>query len=438
MFDATIITPRRRDKNIFDLSWTIELEWDFEATLSKDIFLTWSDLLDLRVRTATPEQLPNLTMSDNEKIVISDFFWYALNQEKAIEIMGGRDIIIVSLETKPTGYQYMDQYWGHKQRYTLDKEYLSNFNNVSFIIDNSAPDMNVVNSDVKFLSSHSWSKQWLQQCHPEVPTFKRRLLKKSDVRERHDWDQHNAALLNYYENWNTLSHDYTLSLGTFKTFRLDLYNKLKIKGLADKGYIGTYCESWNSDRLEEHRNHLENILTEPVDYTNFPDTIPNLPGDLAPGFDCGGAGAYTYNQHCFFNSKLEVIVESVAEPSSKIIEFGISHNNSKPFPISQLTEKTSRMLLLGKPFLLVTTNILYQQLEEWGFDLYMDVFGNYIGKDFEETNNNICEIINDMKNGKQYDVDLIKRISAHNYNNIAEFIKGGFDPGKVAEQLNFK
>ena len=437
MFDATIITPILKDHSLFDFTWTIDIEWDFEKTLSKNMFLPWSDLLDLRVRTATPDQLPELTISDNEKIVISDFFWYAFNQKKAVELMGGRDIIIVSLESKPNGYQYMDQYWGHNNRYTLDKEYLSNFNNVSYIIDNSSPNMNDINSDIKFLPSYSWSRQWLQQVHPTIPTYKNTLLKKSDVNELHDWGKHNAALLNYFANWNTISYDYTLPLGTFKTFRLDLYNKLKIKGLADKGYIGTYCETWNWDRLEEHQNHIDKLLTEPVDYTNFPDIFPNLPGDRNQGYDQGGAGGFTYNQQCLFGSKLEVIVESVAEPSSKIVEFGIAHN-SKPFPISQLTEKTCRALLLGKPFLLVSTNILYQQLEEWGFDLYMDVFGNYIGKDFEETNNNICEIINDMKNGKQYDVDLIKRISAHNYKNIVEFVNDGLSPGKVAEQLNFK
>jgi hypothetical protein len=435
-YDATIISPVRKDKNLFDVSHVIEIEWDFEKTLTKNLFATWTDLLNLRVRVATCDVFQEITISENEKIIISDFFWYAFNKEKAIELFGGLDIIIVCLESKPNGYQYMDQNWGHTQRDTLDQEYLSNFSSVSYIIDNSSPMLTEINSDVNFFPSYSWSKEWLRQLHPESPTYIDNLLRKSDDTSKHDWHNHQATLEDYFTNWNTISNEYTLSLGTYKAFRLDLCNKLTTKGLADNGYIGTYCETWNLDRLEEHKEHIDNMLTEPIDYDNFPDIFPNLPGDRKQGYDLGGAGGFTYNQQCLFGSKLDIIVESVAEPNDKMNEYGIKHYNGKPFPISQLTEKTCRAMLLGKPFLLVTTTILYQQLQEWGFDLYTDVFGNYIGKDFEETNNNICDIISDMKNGKQYDVDLIKRISAHNYNNIPAFILPD-SPGKIAEQLNF-
>ena len=163
MFDATIITPLRLNTELFDDTHTIRLEWDFEKTLSKNIFLTWSDMLELNVRTTTPETIHKIGVAPEEKIVISDFFWYAFKKEKAIELFKGKDIIIISMESKPNGYQYMDQYWGHTQKHTLSRESLSNFNNVTYIIDNSHPGLNNINPDINFLPSHSWSKQWLQQ-----------------------------------------------------------------------------------------------------------------------------------------------------------------------------------------------------------------------------------------------------------------------------------
>ena len=437
MFDATIITPLRLNTELFDDTHTIRLEWDFEKTLSKNIFLTWSDMLELNVRTTTPETIHKIGVAPEEKIVISDFFWYAFKKEKAIELFKGKDIIIISMESKPNGYQYMDQYWGHTQKHTLSREYLSNFNNVTYIIDNSHPGLNNINPDINFLPSHSWSKQWLQQVYPESPIRIGGLLKKADSVVEHDWSHHWKRMDTFFRNWNNFDYDYTLSLGTMKTFRVDLFNKIKNRELDTKGQIGTYCDTWDLERLEDHREHFNKVLTDPIEYSNFPDKFSQLPGDRKGGYDQGGAGGFTYNELCLYTSKLELIVESVAEPSKKFIDFGINNHNGEPFPISQLTEKTSRMLLLGKPFLLVTTTMLYEQLEEWGFDWYKDIFGDYRGKDFEETNSNVCDILSDLKNGRKYNLEHLQRVSTHNYKNIAQYLNDRAGPQYIGKQLNF-
>ena len=437
MFDATIITPIRLNPELFDDTHIIRLEWDFEKSLSKNCFLTWSDMLNLNVRTATPETVHKIGIAPQEKIVMSDFFWYAFKKEKAVELFKGKDIIIVSMESKPNGYQYMDQYWGHPQKDTLSQEHLSNFNNVTYIIDNSHPGMHDINPDINFLPSHSWSKQWLQQVYPESPIRVGGLLKKADSVEEHNWSVHWEKMNKYFEDWNTLAYDYTLSLGTMKTFRVDLFNKIKIRDLDTRGQIGTYCDTWDWERLENHQRHFSTVLNDTVEYSNFPNKFKQLPDDRKDGYDRGGAGGFTYNETCLYNSKLELIVESVAESSKKFIDFGVNNHNGEPFPISQLTEKTSRMLLLGKPFLLVTTNMLYEQLEEWGFDWYRDIFGDYRGKDFEETNSNVCDILSDLKNGKEFNIEQLQRISKHNYDNIAPYIADTYGPQYVAKLLNF-
>ena len=435
MFDATIITPLTKDPELFDLTDVVLLEWDFEKTLSKQIFNKWADMLDLNVRTAVPEILHKIGISPEEKIVISDFFWYAMKQEKAVELFEGKDIIIVCPESKPNGYQYMDQYWGHTQKGTLDENYLSNFNNVSYIIDNAHPDINAL-PNVDFVPSHDWGWNWLRSVHPESQCSKKHLLRKSDQHGEHNWQMHWKKMDVFFNNWNTTPKDYTLSLGTMKTFRLDLYNKLKDANLLDSGFVGTYSDTWNKVRLLDHKDHFDKVLTKKVDLDAFPEKIPQLPGDRKPGYDAGGAGGYTYNEQCHFCSKVELVVESVAEPSEKFIKFGKEEHNGIPFPISQMTEKTGRAIVLGKPFLLVTTNVLYDQLEEWGFDWYKSVFGDYRGKDFEETNNNICDILRDLRN-KRYDTNMLQRIAMSNYNNVKDYAQNDFDPQKIAKKLNF-
>ena len=431
MSDTELVFILPLQRGGFESTPIIQHEWNFEADILESLYLSTQD----HFRHEWPKQYPDIQITvyrldlntiehspkkSNQYIFMTDFFWYALKQQSAIDCFAGRNIIIWSSESKPNGYLYMDQYWGHQPKFTLDKEYLENFNSVGYVIDNCHPELQKFDN-VQIFPSLDWSYSWLRSLHPDVDTDEnKKILRSSDTNAPIDWKLHREKMDIFYDDWNSL-WDYTLSLGTYKTFRMDLLNKIYQRGLDDRGYIGTYCDTWNfQKRAQLYDEASSKVLTEPVDHSLIPEKITNLPGDLELGYDVIGAGGFTYNPQCLYNSKVEIVVESVAEPNRAMVDTGIKIFNSEPFPISQPTEKTCRMLLLGKPFLIVSTTMLYEQLTDWGFDLYSSVFGDYRGRNFEETNNNVCDVIAQINN-REFDTNELRRIANHNFENAKRF-----------------
>lgn len=77
-----------------------------------------------------------------------------------------------------------------------------------------------------------------------------------------------------------------------------------------------------------------------------------------------------------------------------------------------ITEKTWKPIAFGMPFVINCNIKQLERLEELGFDTFTSLFGNYHTDDFETTNDNIIEII---QNIDSYDTKELKRICRKNW-----------------------
>ena len=80
-------------------------------------------------------------------------------------------------------------------------------------------------------------------------------------------------------------------------------------------------------------------------------------------------------------------------------------------PISQLTEKTYKPIAAGMPFLISGGGAELDHLTNLGFENFLDVFGDYRGSTFQETNDNI---INIASHPEKYDKEELAKRCVHN------------------------
>ena len=80
-------------------------------------------------------------------------------------------------------------------------------------------------------------------------------------------------------------------------------------------------------------------------------------------------------------------------------------------PISQLTEKTYKPIAVGMPFLISGGGAELDHLTNLGFENFIDVFGDYRGSTFQETNDNIINIVN---HPEKYDKEKLAVRCIHN------------------------
>jgi hypothetical protein len=80
-------------------------------------------------------------------------------------------------------------------------------------------------------------------------------------------------------------------------------------------------------------------------------------------------------------------------------------------PVSQLTEKTYKPMAVGMPFVISGGGSELDALTELGFENFIDVFGDYRGNTFQETNDNIIKIISDPS---RYDRQTLTAHCIHN------------------------
>lgn len=415
----TFFCPTTIDSEYFNVTDTLlaESEWEisnFQHVSNYNPMLPFDINPDLLTVTKLE---PNNFLNTDIKgpVVITDLLWYGLKSESRIKFFAGKDILITNLESKPAGTQYMDQWYGHTKNDWLDAEYLSNFKSVTYLIDNFHPELNDFHN-INFVYNYLWTWRYLCTTHPKINRDGKKIKTHSQLSEDLDFDTHFVNMEKFYANWHNLEKDFTLPVGQLKTFRIDLVNKLLRKALYQKGFVGSFVDIPKSEILSL-KDHFNKVLSEPIIYELFPDRIGPLPNDrdFNSSYEFND---FVINDYCFYNSRIELVVESVAEPTKLFREFGKSEGNGDIFPMAQLTEKTLKPILLCKPFLLNASNYCYDQLTEWGIDWYSDVFGDYRGKDFEETSNNICEI---LENISKYDPEVLKKIAYKNYQACYDF-----------------
>jgi len=73
--------------------------------------------------------------------------------------------------------------------------------------------------------------------------------------------------------------------------------------------------------------------------------------------------------------------------------------------------------LYGMPFVINGSRYILDALRDMGYNPYTEIFGDYISKDWAETNDNIIHII---KNIDTYDWDRILQIALYNYKTLSE------------------
>jgi len=87
---------------------------------------------------------------------------------------------------------------------------------------------------------------------------------------------------------------------------------------------------------------------------------------------------------------------------------------------SQLTEKTFKPMAYGMPFLLNGGYGIFEYLETLGFKTFTDVFGDYTGETYADTNTNILQI---LENLDSYDWEVIADHCEHNYDMLMSWTK---------------
>lgn len=181
-------------------------------------------------------------------------------------------------------------------------------------------------------------------------------------------------------------HNFVALLGKTKKHRVDFAQKVLEQNLHLDNEVGTNFR-------EEHDDYASFCLKYEKD-NNFQYCNDR---DMAP----------EWYQDCKVWISLETAYNDLEIPSDGL-------------QFSQLTEKTFKPMAYGMPFLVNGGYGIFDYIEELGFKTFKDVFGDYTGSTYEETNNNIIEI---LKNLDSYNWDLVADHCEHNYDVLMHWTK---------------
>jgi len=170
---------------------------------------------------------------------------------------------------------------------------------------------------------------------------------------------------------NNKKHDFTCLLGKIKSHRLDMWFKACNNSLVENNIIG----SWDK--------HIINPK-----YESNP-------------LQCNDRDV---KQQWVTQSKLWISMETFPDVGSDL------------YPITQITEKTFKPILYGMPFVINGSRYILDALRDMGYNPYTEIFGDYISKDWSETNDNIIHIINNIDT---YDWGRILQIALYNYKTLS-------------------
>jgi len=176
--------------------------------------------------------------------------------------------------------------------------------------------------------------------------------------------------------------------------KFDFLKKLWKRGLLDKTNWTWVCnyidlKDYDSDEFVKYLN---------IDINNFNSF--QLNDDIMYGtmLDKADEFLYTINPSWFYNSKVNLIVES--NPFNRSIH---------------LTEKTFKPIFLGVPFVIFASKGHLDKLREFGFDVFESVIGKY------DCTNADSVIDAGIRLSKIYNSESVIRICQHNKLNLHNF-----------------
>ena len=176
-------------------------------------------------------------------------------------------------------------------------------------------------------------------------------------------------------------HNFVALLGKPKNHRIDFAQRVVDNNMHNDNEIGTNI-------LDEHDDYMGLVLKY-EEKTNLGNSFDR---NMSPEWisDC----------------KVWVSMETV---------YNDCEISDDSLCFSQLTEKTFKAMAYGMPFLLNGGYGIFEYIERLGFKTFTDVFGNYAGATYQETNNNI---INILKKIDSYDLGIIADHCEHNHDTL--------------------
>lgn len=197
------------------------------------------------------------------------------------------------------------------------------------------------------------------------------------------------------------------------------FNNLKIKKHKFVALLG---------KRKPHRTNFADIIIE----NNLVDNNvigTNMPGemyrDLFPKYESknnewGPVSDREMKIEWLTKCKLWISFETVYD------DLDIQENE---MVYSQLTEKTFKPMAYGMPFLLHGGLNCIEHLNSLGFKTFIDIFGDYRGKTYIETNKNILDVIQKCDT---YDWNKIAEYCVHNHDTLLKY------DSKTVTELFFK
>ena len=181
-------------------------------------------------------------------------------------------------------------------------------------------------------------------------------------------------------------HDFVALLGKTKKHRHDFASKVLARNLHLNNEIGTNFK-------EEHDDYRHFKLK----YERNDSFQYHMDRDMQP----------EWYKECKVWISLETAYNDHEIPKDEL-------------QFSQLTEKTFKPMAYGMPFLINGGYGIFEYLEMLGFKTFTDVFGNYEGETYTDTNSNILDI---LENLDSYDWDMIANHCEHNYDMLMSWTK---------------
>lgn len=181
-------------------------------------------------------------------------------------------------------------------------------------------------------------------------------------------------------------HNFVALLGKTKQHRVDFAKKVIEQNLHLDNEVGT-------NFIEEHEDYIQLNLK----YERTGDFDYHMDREMQP----------EWINDCRVWISLETAFNDHEIPAEEL-------------QFAQLTEKTFKPMAYGMPYLLNGGYGIFEYIEELGFKTFKDVFGDYTGSTYMETNDNILKI---LQNLDAYDWNLIADHCEHNYDVLMTWTK---------------
>lgn len=238
----------------------------------------------------------------------------------------------------------------------------------SVVWDNIDPRNSERFPDINWIPSNLWLSEYAHNQHNFVPNV---ITHRKHLRENVLKDKR---------------HNFVALLGKTKIHRVDFAHRILEQNLHIDNEIGTNFKEEHEDYISLDLKYEKNNNFQ---YHNDRNMQPE------------------WYEECKVWISLETAYNDLDIPIDEL-------------QFSQLTEKTFKPMAYGMPFLLNGGYGIFDYIEELGFKTFKDVFGDYTCYTYQETNENIIEI---LKNLDSYNWDLIADHCEHNYDMLMQWTK---------------